>query len=245
MPTVPIVAPTMEEVASDELLGPSPALAPGTVVRLLRRRETAWLGLADASGAVVPAPPLPEDAPYTDWVAAWEGPLADAAWMLRQCNGVGRPLAVLAACACARRVERLVPSYAADLRGAMRLAESWARGEVTAGELAERGRPMQWAINAVRGGRQSVATLAAEAAWCAFYTATYNRDDYAFYASMAALSASAATPEAVTGPPYADDFTLLAQSSPIAATRRRSMARLVRRYISLGMVLSAAAARAP
>lgn len=91
------------DVALDEAASPFVSgFDNGGLVRLVGGGLPTWLGVMDG-GSVREAPTVPRDEPSgeTDWLEAWDGPRAEAGWMVDHCSRVPHRQVALALAACA------------------------------------------------------------------------------------------------------------------------------------------------
>jgi hypothetical protein len=90
------------DVAIDEARGASLWSLPiWTALRVRASSDPWWVGVVDDRYEVRDAPKLPSGFLLAeDWVSAWEGPSAGAAWMLSQCGRVDQRAVVRACLAC-------------------------------------------------------------------------------------------------------------------------------------------------
>ena len=220
-----------EDVARDEFEGASGP--PGTVFRLSRSGAELGLSFVHRSGALVPAPPLPDDAPGRGWYEVWEGPRADGSWMAYRCEYVPRELLVLAVCACAREALPVIPASEDRPLGSIEAAERWCRGEATIEVVRE----ACYAAYVYAGGPDlqrggwgaaDVSPAAVSAAYAASDAGRVATEASRYIASVAAGRAvnDVAEALALSKQPGAGVASFLRY--------RRRLAPLVRRYISLG-----------
>jgi hypothetical protein len=123
------------DVALDEAASPFVSgFADGGLVRLVGGGLPTWLGVMDG-GSVHEAPSVPRNEPSgeTDWVEAWDGPRAEARWMVERCSGVPHQQVALALAACvATRLplaDGALEGRRLALRQCLRVARSWAAGD--------------------------------------------------------------------------------------------------------------------
>lgn len=256
------------EAAEDELAAPFPAPDPGTVFCLVREGAPLRLGrvwFVTREGRVERAPPVPRDVPRLtlSWVEAWEGEGAQAPWMFWQCARVARVPLVLAACACIREVLPRVPRAwdGGEIQAAVEAAEAWCRGEARPDEVrravdAALARPrIEWAdLEASRSedyNRLAAASAhlsLASAVWGICETTWSRWDKGVHFAAANAASMAARAASGLLNPDYdairdedRPTYVYFEGSAPPQngpALGRRALAPLVRRYVSLGMMLS-------
>lgn len=223
-------------LARDAAAFPPPP--PGGVVRIASATtgRVYWTGVGDGDRGLVEAPPLPSDAPAASWPEAWEGPAADAEWMLNQCQGVALPAVLRAACACAETALPCVPEGIRD-RPADLLASAvaWAR----AGGWPDTLRALAAAQYVPAGvpARVHYAYMAAYAAADAGLRASSTHSSAASAAQEAASARAEVALEARAGEAGAPRAMGSVEEARLAA--RRAMAPLVRAWVPLGEVLRA------
>lgn len=177
-----------------------PPMAAGTVARAVCGGSELWLGVFDAAGALVQAPPFPMPIPRDyarGWVNSWEGAFADARWMLGQCDRVDARRVARAASDCARVAlgRGRAGSYLAwaEATAALDAVDAWARGEGDEGAVrsaaaaldararAEIDRALDWEVMTTESVEAATRTALTTSRWgdVAAWAATYACQLYA------------------------------------------------------------------